>query len=117
MYEPDLYGMWIHSNSPVPLGPTDRVKWVWDAEYSTSFAPFLYKTDEKVKAAEAEEIDKLEMGELVALGCILETRCSECGKWRQVDSLWGIVIGSDEKDLVEFYTGSELGDCFEKEAK
>ena len=79
-----------------------RVRWVYDENYET-IGFYAYDTEEETKEAENWEIERLESGELVPLGFIIEEKCSQCGNWDQVDSLWGIVIEPDEEKLREFF--------------
>jgi hypothetical protein len=80
---------------------TRRVRWVYDEYYETQGSYWL-GTEEETREAEDAEIAKLESGEWVALGCIVETKCVHCGAWSEADSLWGIVIGPDIEELKEF---------------
>lgn len=69
-----------------------------------------------------EDDSPLEMGDIPAddwrpyveahgvMGCVIERRCSCCGKWETVASLWGIVGGSDYHRLIEAELASELFD-------
>ena len=72
-----------------------RVKWVYDYEYQSE-GSYAYATEEETKAAIAWEQERLEDGRLIALGAIVEVRCSHCESWRDVDSLWGIVVSPEE---------------------
>lgn len=38
---------------------------------------------------------RVESGEWCVVGCVVESRCSECGEWRHAASLWGIIIDGD----------------------
>ena len=107
----ELYGMWIPGNSPIPMLTNTRVRWVWDPDYP----PEREWPSKKEFRTRWIELDKLERGELVALGCIMETSCLDCGQWRELDSLWGIVIGADKRDLKDFFVENRLGACFEGE--
>lgn len=78
-----------------------RVRWVYD-EYYQSEGSYAYDTEEETAAAVAEEQEALNTGRYVALGAIVETKCGACGQWEEHDSLWGIVIEPDEKELVAF---------------
>jgi hypothetical protein len=78
-----------------------RVRWVYDDDYQT-VGSYAYETEEETKQAEDWELERLRDGRLVALGCIVERPCCECGQWVQVDSLWGIVIEPDEEKLRAF---------------
>lgn len=51
-----------------------RFRWEWDESPDLSFMT------EKERERDHE-----------VLGCIMERRCSKCGQWEHVDSLWGIV--------------------------
>lgn len=83
------------------MSPGVRCRWVYDENHETR-GSFAYDTDVETRAAEEDELAKLESGDLVALGCIVETQCPSCGEWKAGDSLWGIVIGTDAKELDEF---------------
>jgi len=77
-----------------------RVLWVYDDSYETR-GSYALETDEETRKAEDEEIEKLESGELVALGCIIQRR-GKLDKWDNIDSLWGIVIEGGEDELKRF---------------
>ncbi len=77
-----------------------RVRWVYDEEYQSE-GSYCLDTEAETQAAVSKELKSLLSGNLVALGAIVETRCESCEKWRDVDSLWGIVVSVDE-DLTEF---------------
>lgn len=59
-----------------------------------------------------EEIEKLESGDLVVLGCIVTepcpgeehtgTHCKACSGTVTVDSIWGIVVENDVEKAVEY---------------
>lgn len=71
-----------------------RIRWVPDEAYSS------FGTYQEDKWAEWEA-RKLDRGEFVAEGCIVEVRCPKCGQWSHHDSLWGIVTdGSDRQHRV-----------------
>jgi len=77
-----------------------KVVWVYDCDYRTRGSYFL-DTEEETREAEAEEIAKLESGELVALGCmVLKQR--KLDEWETIDSLWGIVTDGSEEELKFF---------------
>jgi len=78
-----------------------RLRWVYDTDYVTR-GSYGYETEEETKAAEDEEIAKLESGELVCLGAIYEVKCLACNQWEDKDSLWGIVIEPDEQKITTF---------------
>ena len=63
----DLHGLWIPGNAPIPMRLNTRVRWVADEDYE-GLDGFM----------EHEELDKLERGDLIAVGCIMETRCVHC---------------------------------------
>lgn len=73
---------------------TVRFRWITDELYETR-GSYGLDTEEETKAAEDEEIDKLNSGEYVAQGCIAElvSTCECCGqeKVEAEASLWGIV--------------------------
>ena len=78
-----------------------RCLWVYDEFYET-VGSYAYDSEEETKEAENAELAAIERGELVALGCIIEHRCDQCGEWHQTDSLWGIVIEPDWSKLDTF---------------
>lgn len=110
----DLYGLWIPGNAPIPMRLNTRVRWVADEHYEIGAYTLSTDTDTAVRDAELAEVEALERGDLVAVGCIMETRCPHCEEWRVVDSLWGIVIEPGEDAAKEFYIESGLGDCFDE---
>jgi hypothetical protein len=79
---------------------------VHDEDHETR-GSYAYDTEEATKAAEDEELEKLNSGEWVVLGCIVTKpceglsddkgghmpgHCEACSGTVEVDSLWGIVI-------------------------
>lgn len=78
-----------------------RFRWVLDDDYETR-GSYGYDTPEETKAAEDEELAKLDSGEYVAEGCIAEliSTCAECGEEKVIGeaSLWGIVHGFTPDD-------------------
>lgn len=92
---------------------------VYDEDHETK-GSYAYDTEEETKAAEDEEIEKLNSGEWVVLGCIVTEPCKgvsctdgldeheviehcPCCRGRQeVDSLWGIVIENDTRKAEEY---------------
>lgn len=83
-----------------------RVRVVFDEDHETR-GSYGYETEEETRAAEDEEIEKLESGEWVVLGFIIEQRCPRCKSWdtpedsRQDISVWGVVIDNSEKAVRE----------------
>jgi len=90
-----------HTYETTEHGPLCRVRWVYDEHYQT-VGSYCYDTTEETEEAEREELAKLESGEWVALGAIVETRATEAHPWTESDSLWGIVVESDPSKLREF---------------
>jgi hypothetical protein len=91
------------------MGNGVRVQWVMDEDYQTD-GSYALDTEEETQEAEAWESGKLESGDLVALGAIVEKRCPHCESWREIDSLWGIVIEPNGEKLDEFARwGLDLG--------
>ena len=80
------------------ISETKRARWVYDPIYETR-GSYALDTEEETKAAEDWELERLNDGRLVALGCIIEERCDACGEWKETDSLWGIVIRPEEHEL------------------
>ena len=73
-----------------------RYRFVYDEMHETR-GSYAYDTEEETKAAEDEEIAKLESGEWVVLGVIVTEpcagpHCAACAGRVETDSLWGIVI-------------------------
>ncbi len=98
------------------FGDDVRVRWVYDEHYETR-GSYALGSDAEDAEAEEWERERLNDGRLVALGAIVEMRCQtthtlnvfgkqfpqEAGEhWHATDSLWGIVIESDEKTLEAF---------------
>lgn len=48
--------------------------------------------------ADKEDRRKLDHGYWEVRGCVLERACLECGEWKPVASLWGIVSAFDAQD-------------------
>jgi hypothetical protein len=83
-----------------------RLRWIYDEDYSP-YGRYALDTEEETQAAIDWEMERLEAGTLTALGYILESRCSKCGKWVQEDSLWGIVIPDtqeEKENMFKFHT-------------
>ena len=79
---------------------------VYDELYAT-VGSYSYDTEEETKAAEDEEIEKLNSGEWVALGCIITRpckgpHCEACEGKVEDDSLWGIVIENSRVKAEEY---------------
>ena len=83
------------------MAPGVRCHWIYDEIHETR-GSYAYETEEETRAAEDEEIAKLESGEWVVLGCIVETQCHHCGEWKERDACWGIVIEPDGAKLDEY---------------
>lgn len=88
---------------------------------------YALDTEEETKAAEDEELSKLESGEWIALGVIVtipcegsgalagkRTHCEACQGSVEDTSLWGIVIANDpttwENEIPGIVYGDEEGD-------
>lgn len=77
-------------------------RFVYDELHDTR-GSYGYATSGETKAAEDEEIAKLNSGDWVVLGCIVTepcpdtTHCTCCKGSHEVDSLWGIVIDNSHK--------------------
>jgi hypothetical protein len=73
-----------------------RYRFFYDDQHETR-GSYAYETEEETKAAEDEEIAKLESGEWTVLGyirderCTQATHCQKCDGWLDVESCWGIV--------------------------
>ena len=104
----DLHGMWVPGNAPIPMRLNTRVRWVLDDNYETHF-----DAKAEIPYAELAEIHALERGNLIALGCLMETCCSECEQWKVIDSRWGIVIEPGEDAARDFFVEAGLGACFD----
>lgn len=78
----------------IKLNEKVRVRYVYDQDYDPAESWGLPEPEQSQVVA--EERAKLEAGELVALGCLVERRCGCCGQWDSVDSLWGIVVTHDD---------------------
>lgn len=83
------------------MGPGVRCHWVYDPHHETR-GSYGYDTEAETRAAEDEEIAKLNSGEWAALGCIVEHQCEKCGDWFAGDSCWGIVIEPNGATLDSF---------------
>lgn len=93
--------------------PTEQIRalWVYDELHEVR-GSFGYNTEAENEEAEAEVLRNLERGTWVALGCIIQRKhspvtCGACGHtaggdWEEIDSLWGIVIAPNEKELTDF---------------
>ena len=82
------------------MGPTVRCRWVYDESYETR-GSYGLDTEAETREAEDSELAKLESGEWVALGCIVE-KVASCGEYHETDSLWGIVINPTYAELDAF---------------
>lgn len=83
------------------MGPGVRCHWQIDPHHRTR-GSYGYDTEAETRAAEEEEIAKLNSGEWAALGCIVEHQCEKCGDWFEGDSCWGIVTETDGPTLDSF---------------
>ena len=81
-----------------------RVKWVHDEDYNP-VGSYAFADDKETQAAVDVELIGLRSGALVALGALVETKCPHCKFWQTEDSLWGIVVDTDE-DLEAWGTES-----------
>ena len=83
------------------LKPGQRIRLVYD-EYHETRGSYYYETEEETTAAEDYEIERLNSGEWIVLGRIVEELCTgACGGWVQVESLWGIVVENSSKGALE----------------
>jgi len=79
-----------------------RVVYEYDDFHQTR-GSYGYETEAETKAAEDEEIEKLESGEWVVL-CATAYRkascdCPDCSGWHEGDSCGGIVVENDETKI------------------
>ena len=81
-----------------------RVQWVHDEDYNP-VGSYAFADDKETQAAVDTELTGLQNGTLVALGALVETKCPHCKFWQTQDSLWGIVVDTDE-DLEAWGTES-----------
>lgn len=72
-----------------------RVKWVHDYEYDP-VRSVAYPNDKETQEAIDVEQKGLDNGTLVVLGALVEVKCPHCKFWQDSDSLWGIVVDTDE---------------------
>lgn len=93
------YERWTNDESPpgveIPEGVV--VRWLYDDDYSTQ-GSYAYDSDEETRQAEEYETGKLNSGEWVALGYVVEDVHGE-----DYESLWGIVIEPLTHKMVEFF--------------
>lgn len=82
-----------------------RCLWFYDPTYQTR-GSYAYETEEETKAVEDREIDMLNRGEWVVLGCVVQRKvgcaCPDCDGWHEVDACWGIVIEPDNEKLDKY---------------
>ena len=87
-----------------------RYRAVYDETYETR-GSYAYDTEEETRAAEDDEIGRLEAGALIVIRIIVSEfrkaeHCKSCTceemTWQEADSLWGIVIEPDNKKIEEF---------------
>jgi hypothetical protein len=90
----DLYAEW-------KLDETRTLKAFYDSSYET-VGSYAYDTEEETRAAEQEELSKLESEEWVALYIVLYRVCPECEEIRIVDDLGGCVVEND-RDAVYLF--------------
>jgi hypothetical protein len=83
---------------------------VYDDTYATR-GSYALDTEDETRAAEDEEIAKLESGAWIAIGIIVwekKPHCKECQclskdwPWTETNSLWGIVVENDTQAIEEF---------------
>lgn len=87
-----------------------KYKAVYDEDHETR-GSYAYDTEEETRAAEDEEIEKLNSGEWVCLGVIVYEKKPHCGSctcdpekwdWTETASLWGIVIYNSNESIEDF---------------
>jgi len=89
-------------------------KFVPDELYETR-GSYGYDTPEETKAAEDEEIAKLDSGDWIVLGVIVEEPCTGilpvdgkslhcecCSVSKETDSVWGVVVDNNPKAWEQF---------------
>jgi hypothetical protein len=72
-----------------------RVRWVHDTDYNP-VGSYAFADDKETQAAVDVELTGLQSGAFVVLGALVELKCPHCKMWQDEDSLWGIVVDSDE---------------------
>jgi hypothetical protein len=93
---------------------------VYDEDYQTR-GSYAYDTEEETRAAEDEEIAKLQSGEWIVVGCIVtgpcrglgdetgnsqaatDAHCECCCGTREVASMWGTVIENDSAKVEAYF--------------
>jgi len=70
----------------------------YDEDHETR-GSYVYGTEEETRAAEDEEIERLNTGEWVCLFAQRGHICKECGQWVSDDSCGGIVVENDEEKV------------------
>ncbi len=86
-----------------------RYRLVYDEMHETR-GSYAYETEAETRAAEDEELAKLESGEWVVLGCIVSER-KACGEYHETDSCWGFVVENDTRkaeELIRWQFGAEV---------
>ena len=73
-----------------------RIVMVADTDHLTR-GSYGLDTEQETKAAEDEELAKLESGEWVVVGFGLEEQCNCCDAWKVTDAIWGCVIENSEE--------------------
>lgn len=92
------YITWTHENSPEGVNIPEKcaVRWVYDENYEPD-----YDTGDSALTEELinEERQRIESGQYIVLGCIVQEHCPRCEQWADKDSLWGIIIvnGADDE--------------------
>lgn len=91
-----------------------RCRWVYDYEYET-VGSYAYDTEEQTRQAEQDEIDAINNGDLIPLGCIIEQfvdccpHCDRLDEWIEKDSCFGIVMPTDDNDELKIYARHMCG--------
>jgi hypothetical protein len=66
-----------------------------DSQHETR-GSYAYDTEQETRAAENEELAKLESGEWIVVGFVAYDGCEACGHLSEFDSCWGIVCENTE---------------------
>lgn len=77
-----------------------RARWVYDSDYQSE-GSFAYDTEAETARAVREEIEAIERGHLVPMGCVIEYLCPHCNTWYQINSLWGIVASGPDSAFAQ----------------
>ena len=83
-----------------PTQENIQFRFVTDEDHET-VGSYAYDTERETQAAEENERSKIDSGEWIVVGCIVEKRCKCCDVWAGIGDVWGIVIEPDDDVMLD----------------